>query len=306
MHPTKPLLAFVPITTWPTTFFSSSWIFAVYDRNSSEPDAPLLDLTGLPTTPRAELEPKLQGSGLLVPQAATALVCEPQIEVYTAEVTLNKGTLHAVRIDHPPIGNMDSRFMLRNQFVSSLIPDLAYNFPDSIHGISSNTFSSVARLLLFCAEDSTCDTSFRPFPIPTINENMNRFFRSASKAFLDGYNGTRPGVYTLSVPNFNTFTTKSVGQADEMALVASRPFFISLVVILALATLLLGILCLLLNPDHLLCFNLDNISRLLLDELEHSNLSRSHASPSSLTLHASNTIERIDSQPRLRSCRTSR
>ncbi|KAF9442407.1 hypothetical protein P691DRAFT_779430 [Macrolepiota fuliginosa MF-IS2] len=276
--------AFVPMVTWPTTFFGSSWIFAAYDTNSSSPNAPGLDLSGLPTTSRDELEPKLNGSGFAVPQTVTALVCDPQIDVYTAQVTLDKGILHAVRSDHPPVGNIDSRKILRDLYISDLIPSLAYNFPDSIYGISSSMFSSVARLLLFCSEDSPCNTSFKPFPIPEINNNMNRFFRSASKASLDGYNGTRPDIDTLSIPNFNTFTTPAVGQADKMALVASKPFFVALIIIISLVTLSLGFLCFLIEPERLLCFNLDNVSRSILDELERLDTAQVHATTSSLTL----------------------
>lgn len=271
------------MVTWPTTFFGSAWIFALYDHNSSESSTPSLDLSGLPTTSRAELEQIWLETGLPVPQAVTSLVCDPQIDVYTAEVTLDKGVLHASRINHPTVGNIDPQPMLRNLFISTIIPSIASNFPDSIYGITSSTFSSVARLLLFCGEDSPCDTSFKPFPISTINNNMNRFFRSASKAVLDGYNGTIPGVDTLSLHNFNSFTTQANGQEEKMALVASRPFFICLALILTLVTLFLGTLYFLVKPECLVCFNLDNVSRSILNKLERSEDLYLHASTHSLT-----------------------
>jgi hypothetical protein len=304
--------AFVPIATWPTTHFASSWIFAQYPPNPSEPPSPPLLLTGLPTTPSSELAPKLinlTSIGFPTPDAVTALVCDPQFTVYPAQVTLNQGILHAEQLEgHVPVGNVATNPMLRDQFLASLIPDLTCNFPDSIYGISSDTFSSVARLLLFCDENNPCDTVFKPFPLPTINKNMNQFFRSASKAFLDGYNGTRPGVDTLSVPNFNTFWTKGIGQVDKMALVTSKTFFIAFCVILAVIAAFLTLLCLVIRQERLMCFNLDNVSRSLIDELEKggsiitrspvSSTSSASASASSLTLF------NLDYGAGLRRCRT--
>ncbi|KAF9442406.1 hypothetical protein P691DRAFT_789488 [Macrolepiota fuliginosa MF-IS2] len=224
--------AFVPMDGWPTTFFGSSWLFATYDTDSSPSNAPEIDLGGLPTTSCDEIEPKLNGSGFAVPRTITALVCDPQIEVYTAQVTLDMGTLHAVRSNNPPVGNIDSRELQQGATVSGLIPSLTYNFPDSILGISSSTFSSVTRLLFFCPEDT-------------------------SKAFLDGYNGTRPDVDTLSVPNFNMFTTPAAGQANKMVLVTN------------------------------------NVSRSILGELGRLDSARAHATTSSLTLPSMGDIEKI-------------
>ncbi|KAF5355098.1 hypothetical protein D9756_005775 [Leucocoprinus leucothites] len=263
--------AFTPINAWPSTFLGTSFAFFTYNRSASDPEVPFLNLTDLPTSSRSDLQSDYKDTGVPVPEAVTTLICDPQFNAYTAEVTLDKGRLNAVPINHPPINNIDSRGIVRGASAGGLLAELAYFFPDSINGVPVSSINSVARLLLFCDEDSPCsDSSLKPFPTSTINDNLNRFFRSASKVFMDGYSGTKPGVGTLSLNNFNTFTTKGVGQRDAMAMVTSPPFFVVLVVILVMITLLLGWLCVVLDPDRLLCFNLDNVSRFILSELERS------------------------------------
>ncbi|KAJ3562222.1 hypothetical protein NP233_g9709 [Leucocoprinus birnbaumii] len=278
-----------PIASWPSSFLGTSFIFSTYKRSDTNSTTPFIDLTGLPVSTRSELETSYNKMGRPVPEAAVALTCDPQFNAYTAEVTLDQGQLHVVHIDHPPINNIDSRPVIRNAFTASLVSEMAYLFPDSIGDIPSSDINPVARLLLFCDEDNPCsDTLLKPFPISTINNNLNRLFRSASKAYLDGYVGTKPGIDILSLHNFNTFTTQGIGQESKIGLVTSPPFFVALVVILVMVTLFLSSLCVVIDPDRLRCFNLDNVSRSILAELGRTPsspyLTSDHSSSLTLTL----------------------
>lgn len=244
------------MSPWPTSSFDTGWLLVSFDStNSTQQQILDIDLSDLPTT-------DLQTQPSVFPpilKSATALICNSHLNFFTADVTLADGTLTAVPVESDKVGNFESSPTVQYIFLSNVLASIIYFFPDSPNGVSSKIFNSISRLLFFCEEDDPCDSTFKPLPVPVIRNNMNRFFRSAIKAFLDGYNGTRPGYGTISLPNFNTFTANATGREVKLALVTSQPFFIALAVVVASIELLLLTLFFLIDPQCMKCFNLDNI-----------------------------------------------
>lgn len=193
--------------------------------------------------------------------ASVVLLCSPKFESYTAKVTLFNNTLSTEKIDPKPrVGNLNVAALTKmGEILIVSLTAFMDSFSSKLH-----TFSSVSRLLLFCQEDDPCDGALlKPLPPSVITANVNRFYRSSIKAFLDGYNGTQVGVGTLSVPGFNTFISDAVGQEERTVLVTSVPIFSLFMAIFMMIEVFLIAFLILADPQGLKCFNIDNVVEVL-------------------------------------------
>ncbi len=161
----------------------------------------------------------------------SVLLCDPQYKIQRANVMLSSGKLSAnVFPILPLIGNFPetaANALFSQALLETLGPE--DEDPDRLLG-------SIAMLLFTGGYDGT--GPLHPFPLPVINDNMNRILRSAAKAYISGYNST----YGKQVTSYALWNQTATVQYQQLALVASKSFFIGLLVLSALVVIALMVL----------------------------------------------------------------
>lgn len=201
-------------------------------------------------------------------EAASVLICDPRPRAYTANVTVHVPVADSLTasspylvatetLPHPTVDNLDQSFIpALFQIVMFGGPLLA---PDSLFE-TSPLLTTLTRLIFFCNLGDECRGNLNPLPLKQIAQNMNRFFGSGVKAFLDGYNGPPAGSQVLEMSDFTSFTTNVTIQENiGLRIVASPPFVFASTAAFVCVTFLLVILIFLINPKHLKSFNLDTV-----------------------------------------------
>lgn len=217
-----------------------------------------VNLSGLPTFTF------LSDPRSLTETTATVLLCNLNLTIHTAEVTLFNNTLNAHILPSRTklVSNINPNPFFQLQFLRDLYNSLLFFFGDS-QTLLSGLVNSITHFLFFCARNDRCEDHLRPLPLTTINDNMNHLVRVAAKGILDGFNGTKPGINTALVRGFDTFMTDAFRQEEKMVLVASGPILLALIVFVVLIEVILLGFVLLVNPTPLKSFNLENVAQLV-------------------------------------------
>lgn len=204
-------------------------------------------------------------------EAASVLICDARPRTYTANVTVHVPVADSLTasspylvatetLPHPTVGNLDQSFIPILFDIGIFGAPLI--IPDSILG-TSPLLTTLTRLMFFCNLGDACQGDLNPLPLKQIAQNMNRFFGSGVKAFLDGYNGPLTGSQALEMPDFKSFKTNVTIQENiGLRIVASRPFVFASTAAFVCVVFLLVILIFLINPKHLKSFNLDTVDEI--------------------------------------------
>lgn len=213
-----------------------------------------LTLDGLPTTLLPENSEGLENKR---PMVVVALICDPQLQVVPATITLSRGSLHAnVNTGSPVIGNVLPE-AAKTVFSQSLLEAVGSLDPTD----QWSYVNAIARLLFLGPSPSGYGTV--PVSLDQINKNMNKIMLSASKAFLDGYKTTdQSNLTSREATDFEMILTDATAEADRLALVGSRPFLVALIVVVGIICLLLAMVTVVVRVDKLHAFDLESIAKI--------------------------------------------
>lgn len=197
--------------------------------------------------------PQLPDSPLL-----SVLICDPQIRVTGGQVRLmTNGTLSVESSALPPVGNIPqstANFLFSHGLLAATQPAdiMAQKLP-----MSANLATS--RMFLSPLASTNSTPAYQPLSLDAIARNMNSFFLSASKAFVDGY---VPGQGDKGTNTFATMPIQGTVQEEVIALTASEVLLIITIILSVLAVLLATILCMNV-PESLQLFNLETVAQTL-------------------------------------------
>jgi hypothetical protein len=197
-----------------------------------------VDLTSLPTTFTAEGAGLDQASNSLYAPLSSVLVCDPRPQITGGRISITShGTQSILSSGKAPIGNIQqsaANLIFTNALGQALV---------QIETLSTANLVNLPASMMFMANSSLVDWNnahgVRPLDLPSINQNMDTFILSAAKAYIDGY--TRNG--SSSVVEFDLDTISALGHEERFALTTSKPQFIVIIVFVAIATVLLFLLC---------------------------------------------------------------
>lgn len=199
-----------------------------------------IDLTGLPTAYNAQgfLGNASTGSESDPSSSplASALLCDPQMEVTGGQVMLGQsGNLNVLVSGNQPMGNIPPS-MAGTIFTQGLVATINFRDPwgsDALSFFATQMFLNTAPNL----------TSSPPLDIDAINKNMSIVIQSPAKAYVDGYrvgDGGNPSTSTVSVG--------ATTQERRLSLVTSRAFWVTTIG-LTVITGILGVLIVLRRHD---------------------------------------------------------
>lgn len=175
------------------------------------------------------------------------LLCDPQYKIQTASITLSRGNLSANILPASPLlGNFPDAAAAA-LFSQALLGTLGLDQEDL-----DRTLDPIS-MFLFTGEFNGTGP-LRPFTLPVINQNMNRVLKSAAKAYLSGYNSS-----FASPPSYALFNQTAAVQYQPLALVTSRPFFIGLLAMVAIAVVILMMLLKIIDTGKVQLFNLQTL-----------------------------------------------
>jgi len=205
----------------------------------------------------SELGKKLAGS------LASVLMCNANTSISNSCVHLaTDGTVNISSLVQPPDGSFPSS--AANIIFSTALQDMLVKFDASLP--LTNLVNDIAADI-FMVEDSSDDwnnrqnVSILSLDISSINKNMDEFMSSTVKAFIDGYwqIGPRANI------TFNSTPVPSTGLKQQLTLKTSKDWFITTILLDSIAIVLSYILCR--SPVALkgYPFDLNSISRVLLD-----------------------------------------
>ncbi|KAF8983309.1 hypothetical protein BDQ17DRAFT_1437465 [Cyathus striatus] len=172
-------------STSQTAFFFLSGTNSTY---TSMP--PLIDLTGLPTVPTETIIPN--GPIMAIAEAfplCAMLVCDPSINLLGGTAIVGQdNTLNVVNTSETLTGNIpqsgaDLMFSTALVTATTVIESGANSM--SINAAISSLFFT--DKMYYSLYDSSSMQSAEVLPLDAINQNMNTFMLSASKAYADGY-----------------------------------------------------------------------------------------------------------------------
>ncbi len=201
----------------------------------------------------------------------SVLLCDPQFKIQRANVTLSGGNLSAeIFPTLPLIGNFPetaANALFSQALLEALRPE---------EGDSEHLLSSISMLLFTGGLNGT--GPLRPFPMPLINDNMNRILRSAAKAYLSGYNATSED----HVASYALWNQAAIVQYQQLSLVTSRPFFIGLLALAAVTVTVLMALTAVTDIGKIQLFNLETLQKIYTGML--------HVSPRNISLFSSSSF----------------
>jgi hypothetical protein len=193
----------------------------------------------------------------------STLVCDPQVSIYRAAVTLSSGGTELgaeIISNQPPFGNIPSAF-----------PNLT--FPLFFRGAidtavaddhTGQRIADVAEIAFL--GDRMPPPALNPDPqieagpsdLAAINKNMNTYAQSAAKAYLSGDVSTDLHG-ELQEPPYSTLTRNATFQVEKIGLITSIPFFVYLSIIVGVLEICLLVLLFMVEPRELLLFNLETL-----------------------------------------------
>lgn len=252
-HPDLPLSAFV--------FIGSNITYKEAGVKRKNYTIHVLRLEEIPKS--RYLQPQDSGSGLEWPFRVSALICDPRLQITPAMVTLLRGSLHAIaQPDFPVVGNIPPS-TANLIFSEALIG--ATSSEDQNTLLPGNFINNIARNLFL--KDPTLSKSFNQssgrvelklLPISQINENMNVVMRSAAKSYLSGH---KPNAKNTLLSISEAVATEGWVDIEELAMVGSRPFSITVLVLVSILAVLLTSLIVILRVDQMQPFDLGNVAK---------------------------------------------
>ncbi|KAJ3559853.1 hypothetical protein NP233_g11162 [Leucocoprinus birnbaumii] len=189
----------------------------------------------------------------------TTLICDPQLEISPATVTLQSGSLWAdVHSGSPNVNNIPPE-AANAVFSQSL---LFATSTREAYGDQS-LVNNIARLL-FLTDPSfdyeTAPAGIKPLSVDGISRQMDRVLLSSAKAYLSGY---RPDSSNLTFPSFKMMNSSAEGEIQELVVAGSKPFLIALIVVVVVLIVLLIFLVSVVRTSQLQTFDLENIVKTL-------------------------------------------
>ncbi|KAF9443596.1 hypothetical protein P691DRAFT_713076, partial [Macrolepiota fuliginosa MF-IS2] len=222
----------------------------VFFGSSTQLSAPLLVLN-LGNQPNILLPENTTGLGNDSPMIVTALVCDPQLKIVPATVTLTQGSLHATS-RAPPLINNILPGAANTTFSEGLLEATG-----SVDPTTNWAFVNTIARVLFLTDPSLNyfdkPEGIKPLPLPQINQNMNKIMLSAAKAFLSGYKPTEDS--NLTSLDFDTISINATADEEQLALVGSIPFLIALGSVVGLLLSLLATLTAIVRVEELRTFD---------------------------------------------------
>lgn len=180
----------------------------------------------------------------------SVLLCDPQYKIQRANVTLSNGKLSASVLPALPLlGNFPE------QTASALFSQALMN---TLGNMEPDRQLNPVSMLLFTGEFHGSGP-LHPLPLPVINDNMNRVLRSAAKTYLSGYGSL--GTQDPSLPSYKPRNQTATVQYQQIALVASRPFLIALLVLVAVTVVILAMLLKVVDIGNLQLFCLQTLKK---------------------------------------------
>ncbi|KAF5354795.1 hypothetical protein D9756_005769 [Leucocoprinus leucothites] len=220
-----------------------------------------LNLEGVPTVPvsSGQLIQSTTAENATEVLLATSLLCDPQLRISPATVTLQTGSLWADIHQGSPVVKNIPQEAANALFSQSLLFAASTREAYGDQSLVNN----IARILFLADPSFEYDENpagIKPLPIGEINQRMNRVLLSSAKAYLSGY---RPNDNNLTFPSFEMIESDAIGQEQQFALVGSRPFLIALAVVVGGLVALLITLVTIVKVDELQTFDLENIVQAL-------------------------------------------
>ncbi|KAF9440640.1 hypothetical protein P691DRAFT_715523 [Macrolepiota fuliginosa MF-IS2] len=229
----------------------------IFFGSSTQLGNPLLVLN-LEDQPNTLLPKNTTGLGNDDPMIVTALVCDPQLKIVPATVTLTRGSLHATP-HTPPLINNILPGAANTTFSEGLLEATG-----SVDPTTNWAFVNTIARVLFLTDPSLNyfdkPEGIKPLPLPQINQNMNKIMLSAAKAFLSGYKPTEDS--NLTSLDFDTISTDATADEEQLALVGSKPFLIALGSVVGLLFALLATLTAIVKVEKLQTFDLESIAKI--------------------------------------------
>lgn len=213
--------------------------------NSSLSDGSIysyVDLTGLPSAYNLTgnlPSPGLSGDSYQAP-LTTVLVCDPQPSVSGGTVTLNtNGSLFVTNSGLPSLNNNIPPEMAYVVLSQGLLG--AASAPET-YDTSHIAVNYIAASLFM--KDPSFNTTTYPTGVPvldlaSINNNLDVYTGSASKAYMDGY---LPDDGWLPTAALSTITVNAQWQEQRLALVTSKTLWVVVIACMVVAGGLLGLL----------------------------------------------------------------
>lgn len=182
----------------------------------------------------------------------SVLLCDPQFKIQRANITLSSdGKLSAnVLPGFPLIGNFPetaANALFSQALMDTLRPE--WEDPDRL-------LSPISMSLFTGGLNGT--GPLQPFPLPVINDNMNRVLKSAAKAYLSGFNSSEDS----RALSFSLWNQTATIQSQQLALVTSRPFFIGLLTLAALIVTVSVALSTTIDIGKMQLFNLETLDKI--------------------------------------------
>lgn len=183
--------------------------------------------------------------------SVSVLLCDPQYKLQRANVTLSNGKLSA---------NVLPTLSLIGNFPEAAVGALfSQGIADALgpEEEDPDRLLSPISMLVFTGELNGTGP-LRPFPLPVINDNMNQVLKPTAKAYLSGFNtsSTRPGL-----PSYAFWNQTATVQYQQLALFASRPFFIGLLALVAMTVIVLMVLFKVVDIGKVQLFNLQTLEK---------------------------------------------
>lgn len=179
------------------------------------------------------------------------LLCDPQYKTQRANVTLSNGQLSAsILPDLPLIGNFPEAAATA-LFFQAFLGVFGPQEEDTSH------FLDPISMFIFTGEFNETDPQ-PPLSLPVINTNMNRALKSAAKTSLSGYyipDGS-------PVPEYSLWNQTATVQYHQLVFVVSRPFFIGLLALVAVAVVILMVLLKVIDLGKVQLFNLQTLEKI--------------------------------------------
>ncbi|KAF9443592.1 hypothetical protein P691DRAFT_713072 [Macrolepiota fuliginosa MF-IS2] len=189
----------------------------------------------------------------------SSLVCNPQMHISPATVSLSEGSLWAsTHSDPSTINNVPTQ--AANAIFSESLLQAASSTASFTDGTLVNDIARALFLSYPSFESPDKPNGVKPLPLDQINQKMNAILLSSAKAYLSGY---RPDNNNLSFPVFEMVDTDAMGEKQQLALVGTKPYLVALVVIVGVLALLLVALMTAVKVDQMRTFDLENIIQTL-------------------------------------------
>ncbi|KAF8987374.1 hypothetical protein BDQ17DRAFT_1375175 [Cyathus striatus] len=206
----------------------SVYLFA--GRNSTFPNSTDLAGINLDNTPTAETYISSPDARISAP-LISLLVCDPHLELSGGEITLRTdGFLEVSWSSGPLYGNMQQN-LTNLTFTLGMIDVVSFsqvNLNDIIlEDQTADWFMNDMSAKIFTANPSfnASKTPYiPPLPLLQINDNINKYFLSASKAFTDGYrfHPDLQGQSIVPIAFYSLASVPGIAEIPTVAIVTSR------------------------------------------------------------------------------------